>query len=37
METPHRYPFTLGDFFAVWGVKLGPARGAHRVSGKLSA
>lgn len=26
MEAPHRYPFTLGDFFAVWGVKLGPAQ-----------
>jgi hypothetical protein len=26
METNHRYPFTLGDFFAVWGVKLGPAQ-----------
>jgi hypothetical protein len=24
METEHRYAFTLGDFFAVWGVKLGP-------------
>lgn len=26
METNHRYPFTLGDFFKVWGVKLGPAQ-----------
>jgi hypothetical protein len=26
MEAPHRYRFTLGDFFAVWGVKLGPAQ-----------
>jgi hypothetical protein len=26
MEAPHRYPFTLGDFFGVWGVKLGPDR-----------
>jgi hypothetical protein len=26
METNHRYPFTLGDFFSVWGVKLGPAQ-----------
>jgi hypothetical protein len=26
MEAPHAYPFTLGDFFAVWGVKLGPAQ-----------
>lgn len=26
METTRRYPFTLGDFFAVWGVKLGPAQ-----------
>jgi hypothetical protein len=24
MEAPHRFNFTLGDFFAVWGVKLGP-------------
>jgi len=24
MEAPHRVPFTLGDFFKVWGVKLGP-------------
>jgi hypothetical protein len=26
MEAPAPYPFTLGDFFAVWGVKLGPAQ-----------
>jgi hypothetical protein len=26
MEARHPYPFTLGDFFAVWGVKLGPAQ-----------
>jgi hypothetical protein len=26
METNHRYPFTVGDFFSVWGVKLGPAQ-----------
>lgn len=26
MEAPRRYPFTLGDFFSVWGVKLGPAQ-----------
>jgi hypothetical protein len=26
METNHPYPFTLGDFFSVWGVKLGPAQ-----------
>lgn len=26
METTHRFDFTLGDFFAVWGVKLGPAQ-----------
>jgi hypothetical protein len=26
MEARRRYPFTLGDFFAVWGVKLGPAQ-----------
>jgi hypothetical protein len=26
MEAPHAYPFTLGDFFSVWGVKLGPAQ-----------
>jgi hypothetical protein len=24
METNHPYKFTLGDFFKVWGVKLGP-------------
>jgi hypothetical protein len=24
MEAPHPYPYTLGDFFMVWGVKLGP-------------
>jgi hypothetical protein len=24
MEAPRRFNFTLGDFFAVWGVKLGP-------------
>jgi hypothetical protein len=26
MEADHRFNFTLGDFFAVWGVKLGPAQ-----------
>jgi hypothetical protein len=26
MEAPHPYNFTLGDFFSVWGVKLGPAQ-----------
>jgi hypothetical protein len=26
MEAPYPYGFTLGDFFAVWGVKLGPAQ-----------
>lgn len=26
METIHPYKFTLGDFFTVWGVKLGPAQ-----------
>src|SRR5437899_1359095 len=26
IEAPHRYSFTLGDFFAVWGVKLGPGQ-----------
>jgi hypothetical protein len=26
METTHPYEFTLGDFFKVWGVKLGPAQ-----------
>jgi len=26
MEAAHPYRFTLGDFFAVWGVKLGPAQ-----------
>jgi hypothetical protein len=24
MEAPHPYKYTLGDFFAVWGVKFGP-------------
>jgi hypothetical protein len=24
MEASHRFNFTLGDFFTVWGVKLGP-------------
>jgi hypothetical protein len=24
MEAPHKFPFTLGDFFKVWGVALGP-------------
>jgi hypothetical protein len=24
MEAPHPFNYTLGDFFAVWGVKLGP-------------
>jgi hypothetical protein len=26
MEAAHPYNFTLGDFFSVWGVKLGPAQ-----------
>jgi hypothetical protein len=26
MEAPHPFHYTLGDFFAVWGVKLGPAQ-----------
>lgn len=26
MEAEHPFRFTLGDFFAVWGVKLGPAQ-----------
>jgi hypothetical protein len=26
MEAPAPYNYTLGDFFAVWGVKLGPAQ-----------
>jgi hypothetical protein len=26
MEAPHPFKYTLGDFFAVWGVKLGPAQ-----------
>jgi hypothetical protein len=26
MEAEHAFKFTLGDFFAVWGVKLGPAQ-----------
>jgi hypothetical protein len=26
MEAPHSYRYTLGDFFSVWGVKLGPAQ-----------
>lgn len=26
MEAPHPFNYTLGDFFAVWGVKLGPAQ-----------
>jgi hypothetical protein len=26
MEAPHPYNYTLGDFFAVWGVKLGPGQ-----------
>ncbi|MDE3069402.1 MAG: hypothetical protein KGJ43_01600 [Acidobacteriota bacterium] len=26
MEAAHPFNFTLGDFFAVWGVKLGPAQ-----------
>jgi hypothetical protein len=24
MEAPHPFNYTLGDFFSVWGVKLGP-------------
>jgi hypothetical protein len=24
MEAPHPFEYTLGDFFSVWGVKLGP-------------
>jgi hypothetical protein len=26
MEAPHPFRYTLGDFFQVWGVKLGPAQ-----------
>jgi len=26
MEAPHPFKYTLGDFFEVWGVKLGPAQ-----------
>jgi hypothetical protein len=26
MEAPHHFDYTLGDFFSVWGVKLGPAQ-----------
>jgi hypothetical protein len=26
MEAAHRFNFTLGDFFKVWGVELGPAQ-----------
>jgi hypothetical protein len=26
MEAPHPYNYTLGDFFSVWGVKLGPSQ-----------
>jgi len=26
MEAPHPYNYTLGEFFSVWGVKLGPAQ-----------
>jgi hypothetical protein len=26
MEAPRPYSYTLGDFFAVWGVKFGPAQ-----------
>jgi hypothetical protein len=26
MEAAHPYHYTLGDFFSVWGVKLGPAQ-----------
>jgi hypothetical protein len=26
MESPYPYNYTLGDFFAVWGVKFGPAQ-----------
>jgi hypothetical protein len=26
MEASHRYNYTLGDFFSVWGVKFGPAQ-----------
>lgn len=26
MEAPHPFTYTLGDFFSVWGVKLGPAQ-----------
>ncbi len=26
MEAPYPFKYTLGDFFAVWGVKLGPAQ-----------
>jgi hypothetical protein len=35
MEAPHPFNYTLGDFFAVWGVKLGPAQvgGLKRLGG----
>jgi hypothetical protein len=35
METVHPYKFTLGDFFKVWGVKLGPEQvgGLHGLGG----
>jgi hypothetical protein len=26
MEAPHPFNYTLGDFFSIWGVKLGPAQ-----------
>jgi hypothetical protein len=26
MEASHPYNYTLGDFFSVWGVRLGPAQ-----------
>jgi hypothetical protein len=26
MEAPHPFDYTLGDFFTVWGVKLGPGQ-----------
>jgi hypothetical protein len=35
MEAPHPFSYTLGDFFQVWGVKLGPAQvgGLHGLGG----
>jgi hypothetical protein len=35
MEAPHPFNYTLGDFFMVWGVKLGPDQvgGLHGLGG----